>query len=320
MKIIAQYETRVDKLLQNELQISRNQISHFIKTHSVTINSKSVNKCGYIIKVGDIIEFEFPKPTKLESYKLDIDFNIETIYEDDDLLIINKPPFLVVHPAPSVKEPTLVDWLKDKGITLSTISGEYRNGIVHRIDKNTSGALVIAKNNFTHQALSSQLENRSMGRYYLALIDLPLKESLIIDKPIARDQKNRIKMSTKYGGKDAKSAFLKLLGSKNADYELIAAKLFSGRTHQIRVHLKSISRHILGDTLYGFKSKKGKINRTMLHAYIIYFIHPRTKEAIFKQAPLFDDFKDVLSKYFEMEALDEKIAPKSLLNSFNTLF
>ena len=318
MKIIAQHEARIDKILQNELQKPRNQVENFIKTHGVSINSKHTNKCGYKIKAGDIIEFNLPKATKTKAIK--IDFDIEIIYEDEDLLIVNKPPFLTVHPASSVKEPTLVDWLKYKGISLSTLSGDERHGIVHRIDKETSGALVVAKNNHAHKELSYQLENKSMGRYYLALIDLELKESLIVEKKIARNPNNRIKMTTAKHGREAKSAFLKLLKSKNSDIELISAKLYSGRTHQIRVHLESISRHILGDSLYGFKSKKGKINRTMLHAYIIYFIHPVTKEVIFKQAPLYDDFKDILSKHFEMEKIDEQISPNYLLNKFNTTF
>ncbi len=320
MKIIAQKVDRLDKTLQKEINQPRNQVENFIKMHGVSVNSKLIKKSGYKLKVGDIIDYTPIKmDNKLESIK-NVDFDIEIIYEDDDLMILNKPPFLVVHPAPSVKEPTLVDWLKQKGVSLSTISGEERHGIVHRIDKETSGAIVIAKNNETHRALSKQLEDRSMGRYYLALIDIPLKESTIIEKPIGRDPKNRIKMSMVNNGRYAKSAFIKLATSKSKNYELIGAKLFTGRTHQIRVHLKKLSRHILGDTIYGFKSKKGKIERVMLHARLIYFIHPTTGEKIIKEAPLFEDFSNILKDAFLEEKINETIQSTHIINTFRDTF
>jgi len=309
---------RLDVCLQKHLQTPRNQIEQLIKNHGVFVEDKKVFKSGLKLKGGETIEFELPTPQK-EAPK-EINFDIDIIYEDDDLLIINKPPHLVVHPAPSVKEPTLVDWLKHKGVSLSTLSGEERHGIVHRIDKETSGALVIAKNNEAHSALSQQLEDKSMGRYYLALIDLPLKENIIVQKPIARAPINRTKMAIAQNGRDAKSAFLKLATSKKGDIELIACKLYTGRTHQIRVHLESLSRHILNDFTYGFKSKKDKNERVMLHAYIIYFIHPKTKKLIVKKAPLFEDFKGILQKHFNAEAIDEKTDPNTIISSFNTSF
>ena len=318
MIVTAKEANRLDKTLQLALDKPRNQIERLIKDVGVMIEGKKTHKSGFKLKGGERIEIHFHEAAP--STPQEIDFDIDIIYEDEDLLILNKPPFLVVHPAPSVKEPTLVDWLKHRGISLSTISGEERHGIVHRIDKETSGALVVAKNNETHQALSAQLEDRTMGRYYLALIDLPLKEDTLIDKPIARDQNNRIKMSVTQRGRPSKSAFCKLLQSDApTSVELIAAKLFSGRTHQIRVHLQSLSRHILGDTLYGFKSKKDTIPRVMLHARVIYFEHPRTGKRIIKEAPLFKDFEDVLSKYFKQENIHEKINIDSLLRTFTHL-
>ncbi len=316
MKIIAQKPMRLDICLKNNLQISRNQIEHFIKNYGVKVDGKIAYKAGLKLKGTELIEFELP--TLKTNKAKDIDFDIDTIYEDEDLLIINKPPHLIVHPAPSVKEPTLVDWLKHKGISLSTLSAQERYGIVHRIDKETSGALVIAKNNQTHQFLAKQLENKSMGRYYLAIIDLPLKQNLIIDKPIGRDQNNRTKMTVSKNARESKSAFIKLSTSHRNSTELIAAKLFTGRTHQIRVHLNSISRHILNDFTYGFKSKKDKTGRVMLHAYLIYFIHPKTKKLVVKTAPLFKDFKDILYKDFNKEIVDEKTDSNTLINSFNT--
>ncbi len=309
---------RLDVCLQNELQTPRNQVEQLIKKHGIFVNSKKIFKTGLKLKGGESIEFILPIMQK--SIPQDIDFDVEIIYEDEDLLIINKPPKLIVHPAKSVKEPTLVDWLKHKGISLSTLSAEERHGIVHRIDKETSGALVVAKNNETHTALSKQLEDKSMGRYYLSLIDTPLKENIIIDKPIGRDPNNRIKMAINKNGKDAKSAFIKLALAKDNSKELISIKLFTGRTHQIRVHLNSISRHIINDFTYGFKSKKDKLQRVMLHAYLIYFIHPKSGELIIKKAPLFEDFKSILKQQFNTKDIDEKLNQDYIINSFTTDF
>ena len=318
MIIIAQKSERLDKALQTALKQPRNQVEHFIREIGVTIDGKKVHKCGRKLKGGEEIVLELP--TMEASTPEEIDFDVEIIYEDEDVLVLNKPPFLIVHPAASVKEPTLVDWLKHRGITLSTISGEERNGIVHRIDKETSGAIIIAKNNQAHQSLSKQLEERSMGRYYLAIIDLPLKEDLIVDKPIGRHHKHRIKMAVKEAGRESQSAFIKLSTSEKTGHELIAAKLFTGRTHQIRVHLESLSRHILADTLYGFKSKKDTIPRVMLHARIIYFHHPKTGELIVKEAPLFKDFEKVLTDEFNQEEIDEKINQNYIIERFNHTF
>jgi len=318
MTIIAQKALRLDKTLQEALNQPRNQVEHFIKEIGVTIDGKQVHKSGLKLKGGEEITLEFPEMET--SAPLEIDFDIEIIYEDEDVLVLNKPPFLIVHPAASVKEPTLVDWLKHRGVTLSTISGEERNGIVHRIDKETSGAIIIAKNNEAHQSLSKQLENRTMGRYYLAIIDLPLKDDMIVDKPIARHNKHRIKMAVGDRGRESKSAFVKLALAPKTGHELISAKLFTGRTHQIRVHLESISRHILADTLYGFKSKKDTIPRVMLHARIIYFNHPRTGELIIKEAPLFKDFEAVLENEFNQEEINEKINRDYIIGRFNNTF
>ncbi len=310
---------RLDLIMSKELDKSRAQIEKFIKNIGVIVNDKEVKKPGFKLKTGDKIEYEFAMPQEQKN-EYRVDFDIDVLYEDDDILVINKPPFLTVHPAPSVKEATLVDWLKQKGVRLSTISGEERHGIVHRIDKETSGALVIAKNDEAHINLSNQLQDKSMGRYYLAVIDLPLKDNLTVDKPIGRNRKNRLKMDVVEGGKVAKSAFVKLLESEKSRFELIAVKLFTGRTHQIRVHLNSLSRHILGDGLYGFKSQNGKISRVMLHAYVLYLKHPKTGRDLEITAPLFEDFKDVLEKYFNKERVYENIAPDFVVTSFSTDF
>ena len=300
---------RIDKMLASQLDVSRNQVEKLVKDGLVSVNGKTISKTSFKVVEGDEIAYEFKKAEK--RIVPPIDFDVEVLYEDDYLLVINKPSGLVVHPAPSVKEPTLVDWLIHKGISLSTISGEERHGIVHRIDKETTGALVVAKDNKTHEKLSEQLQDKSMGRYYLALIDCPLKDDTIVDKPIGRNPKNRLKMDVVPHGKNAKTAFVKL-AQTIYDVELVAAKLFTGRTHQIRVHLNTLGRHILGDDLYGFKTKRDKIARVNLHAYLLYLVHPHTGEKMEFVAPLFDDMTDYITKYFDQELVDNKINPKTL--------
>jgi len=304
---------RIDKILATELDVSRNQVEKLVKDGLVSVNDKVVKKTSYKVAVDDVITYEFKEAEKREP--VEIDFDVEILYEDEYFLVINKPSGLVVHPAPSVKEATLVDWLVKKGISLSTISGEERHGIVHRIDKETTGALVVAKDNKVHEMLSEQLQDKSMGRYYLALIDCPLKEDIVVDKPIGRNPNNRLKMDVVPHGKAAKTAFKKLLTTAHG-VELIAAKLFTGRTHQIRVHLNTLGRHILGDDLYGFKTKRDKIARVNLHAYLLYLIHPITGEKMEFTAPLFDDMKTYMAKYFDQNEIDEKIDPLALGSGF----
>ena len=274
---------RLDKFLSEELNTSRNQIENIIKKGLVSINSKIAKKGGIKLNIGDVIKIKEPVIENKEAKK--VDFDIPVLYEDEDLLVINKPPKIVVHPAPSVKEATVVDWLKSKGFSLSNLAGEERFGIVHRIDKETSGALVIAKNNKTHQFLSNQLKDKSMGRYYIFLLNHPLKEAVCINKPIARNPKNRLKMAIIPNGREAKTLFIPLIQN------LAAAKLYTGRTHQIRVHLNSIGRYILGDKVYGKKEQTTK--RVMLHAKEIYFTHPNGQKLSII-APLFEDFKEEL--------------------------
>ncbi|WP_201464233.1 RluA family pseudouridine synthase [Campylobacter coli] len=310
--------SRLDIFLAKNLQQSRNQIASMIEKNCVWVNDKIQNKNSFKLKVGDKLVLNLPLVEEAKP-KFDIDFDIEILYEDEDLLVLNKPSNLVVHGAKSVKSATLVDWLIEKQYTLSTLDGEVRAGLVHRLDKETSGAILIAKNNFTHQKLSEQLSDKTMGRIYLALIDLPLKEDkIIIDKALIRSSANAIKKivtnSFVKGSKEAKSAFVNL--AKSEEVSLIGAKLFTGRTHQIRAHLASINRHILGDELYGYRGKYEC--RIMLHAYFLYFIHPRNGEKIFIQAPLMDDFKQILEKKFILGELNEKISLESLLGCFDS--
>ncbi|MDF1881618.1 RluA family pseudouridine synthase [Sulfurimonas sp. MAG313] len=314
---ICETPERLDKFLSHSLETTRNQVLSLIKDGHVSVDDKVVTKTGLKLKSSQSIHINFPEPVVTEP--LNIDFDVEILYEDDDVLVINKPKGLTVHPAPSVKDATLVDWLKHKGIRLSTISGEERHGIVHRLDKGTTGVMVVAKNNLAHEALSQQLQDRTMGRFYLAIINIPLKDNIIIDKPIARNGTNRLKMAVVEGGKDSKTQFTKLYPSIDEKTELITCKLFSGRTHQIRVHLESIGREIKGDHLYGFKSKEDKISEISLHAYILYFVHPTSGEVMEFIAPLQENMKNYLNNNFDMEYINEAINPTNFSRHFTSI-
>lgn len=306
---------RLDKFLTKHIEASRNQIEQLIKKEFVQVNNKTIKKTSFKVKDEDQVEVTFPEAK--ENVAMEVDFDVEIIYEDEEILVINKPYNLTVHGAPSVKDATLVDWLKSKNISLSTLSAEVRHGIVHRLDKGTSGVMVIAKTNEAHVHLAKQLEEKSMGRYYLALTDLALKENIVIENEIGRNPNHRLQMSVLQKGKLAKSAFAKIALSKNEKYELISCKLFTGRTHQIRVHLNSINRHILGDNLYGFKGELNKINRFYLHAYILYLTHPKTNKKMSFSANIANDMSEFLQKNFEMESINEKINKDSFSDIFN---
>ncbi|EAL7804661.1 RluA family pseudouridine synthase [Campylobacter jejuni] len=311
--------SRLDVFLAKKLNQSRNQVALLIEKDCVQVNYKIQDKNSFKLKNGDIISIASLKLYDEIKPQFEVDFDIDVLYEDEDLLVLNKPSNLVVHGASSVKNATLVDWLIEKKYTLSNLGGEIRAGLVHRLDKDTSGAILIAKNNFTHQRLSEQLADKSMGRIYLALIDLPLKEDkIIVEKFLMRSPSNAIKKiaidkENKFS-KNAKSAFINVVKTENLT--LMAAKLFTGRTHQIRAHLASLNRHILGDSLYGYKGKYDC--RIMLHAYFLYFIHPKTKEQIFVKAPLMEDFKNIMFEQINLGENDEKISLEFLLEFFNS--
>lgn len=314
-EFISSKSARLDQELALYLKISRNQVLSLIKGGNVSVNDKVVTKAGFNLNLDDKISFILPQTTQIQS-EFKAKFDVEILYEDSDILVINKPIGVTVHPAPSVKEATLVEWLKQKNYTLSTIGGVERAGIVHRLDKGTSGVMVVAKNNESHASLSSQLSSKDMGRIYLALCDLPLKENCIIDRPIGRHPQNRLKNTIVNGAKSAKSAFANILTTQNKRVNLIAAKLFTGRTHQIRVHLASINRHILGDDLYGFKSNSDRIGRIFLHAYILRLIHPRSNQIMEFKAPLPNEFYELIGKEVNKEIVDESTTPSILCDIF----
>jgi len=315
---ICQKEQRLDMFLTTEIGQSRSQIANLIKHECVFVDDKMVSRPGVKLKVNQKIRVKFPHAKKEEA--LEVNFDVEVLYEDEDVLVINKPSGVTVHPAPSVKEATLVDWLKHKGIRLSTISGEERHGIVHRLDKGTSGAMVVAKNNDAHEFLSKQLQDKSMGRYHLAVISPPLKDDLTtIESNIGRSSHNRLKMACVKGyGKYAKTVFKSLALSNDEKLQLIACKLYTGRTHQIRVHLESINRHILGDHIYALSPKVQKSERILLHAYMIYFIHPRTKKRVSFVANLDEMMRNEFDKKFNKEQIDDVMETSYIMHSFTT--
>ncbi|WP_033750103.1 RluA family pseudouridine synthase [Helicobacter pylori] len=312
---------RIDEFLAKELQISKNQALSLIKEGLVLCQKKEVKKGGLALKEGDAIALLTPKITP-KPLKRDLDLEIEVIFEDDDLLVLNKPPNLIVHKAPSVKEPTLVDWLESKNYQLSNLGSKERYGIVHRLDKDTSGGIVIAKNNFTHVHLSEQLKTKMMGRYYIALLSTPLSrkgEKVSVECYLTRNPNNRLKMMAikNEKGRYSKSEFTSLLTSQN-NLNLIGAKLYTGRTHQIRTHLEYLNRHIIGDNLYGLNEALPKEEiRIMLHAYLIEFKHPRSEQKLRFKVPLLKDMLEYLKKIFDKENLDEVLDEEKILHAFN---
>lgn len=306
---------RLDIFLTLRIGQSRSQIAQLIKKECVYVDSKPVSRSGVKLKENQVVRVEFPD-AKIEPPQ-EIDFNVEILYEDSDVLVINKPSGLTVHPAPSVKEPTLVDWLKHKGVRLSTLSGDERHGIVHRLDKGTSGAMIIAKNNASHEFLSSQLQDKTMGRYYLAVITPPFKNDLTsVECPIARSTHNRLKMACLEHGKYAKTTFKTLALSNDEKNQLVACKLFTGRTHQIRVHLESLNRHIIGDHIYAQSPKQEKSERILLHAYLIYFTHPTSREKMLFTASLDLEMAEFINKKFNLEQIDEIMDASYIMHGF----
>ncbi len=299
-------ELRLDKYLAKENDdLSRNYIQQLIDKELVLVNNR-IEKKSYQLKEGDEITLELPEPeeVKLKAEKIDFDL----IYEDENLLVLNKPAGLVIHPGAGHSSGTLVNGLLEYCDDLSGINGELRPGIVHRLDKDTSGAMVVAKNDRAHRDLAKQFKERKVKKTYLALVYGKLKhERGKIDAAIGRDPRNRKKMTvTSKNSKRAVSNFEVL--SINSGFSLLKVEIETGRTHQIRVHLDYINYPIVGDPKYGSKNSRNAIpglERQFLHAYQLGFKDPITDEFSQYQAELSSDLKQVLNEY--------KIAPKDLL-------
>ena len=285
---------RLDKALSLlDSKYSRVYFSNLIKNGDVLVNGQKVSP-SYKVKTDDKIIVNYVKRDKdkdLEPY----DFKLDVVYEDDNVLVINKPKGLVVHPGNGHFNDTLVNALIYANIKLSSINGVERVGIVHRIDKDTSGLLLICKDDFTHKEIAKQLESHSMHREYIALVDgvIEVNNGKIIGK-IGRDKNNRLKMAIdNISGKEAITHFEVIERYKK--YTLIRCQLETGRTHQIRVHLSSIHHPLVGDVLYGGSSEVYN-NGQLLHAYKLSFYHPILKKEISLECDLPQYFKDVLNR------------------------
>ena len=283
---------RLDSYISKELEeMSRNRIQSLIKEKLVLVNKKEV-KPSYLVKEGDLIELELPEFKEPEI--LPENLEIDIVYEDKDLCIINKPQSMVVHPAVGNYSGTLVNALLFHVKDLSNLNGEIRPGIVHRLDKDTSGLLIVAKNNSTHEALSKALKARTVERIYTALVHGVLKDDMgTIDAPIGRHPKDRKKMTViDLNGKNAKT-YYRVLERFN-DYTLIEAQLETGRTHQIRVHMEYINHPIVGDSVYSRRKNEFGLHKQMLHSTKIGFLHPGTEKCVEFKIDLPEYFKKIL--------------------------
>lgn len=293
--IVTESQERLDKYLANNTEYSRSVISKMLDEKYITVNEK-FEKASYKVKENDIIEIKdgFVEEVDIVPTKMDIDI----VYEDNDIIVINKPSGLVVHPGAGNYDNTLVNGLMHYTNSLSDINGEERPGIVHRIDKDTSGLLLIAKNNKTHAILTEYFKNHSnIKREYLALIcgNFP-HESATIDAPIGRDASDRKKMAVTENNSKEAITHLKVI-KKYKDYTLVSLILETGRTHQIRVHMNYIGYPIYNDPVYN--TKKCSEFGQFLHSYKMDFIHPITQKEMHFEAPIpkeFQEFIDALDK------------------------
>ena len=285
---------RIDKYLLDKLDISRNKIQKLINDNNILVNGKSV-KASYIVRVDDLIECDFLYKEKIDILPEDIPLDI--VYEDDDLLVVNKPSGMVVHPAVGNYSHTLVNALMYHCNNLSQVNGVIRPGIVHRIDADTSGLLLVAKNDIAHVDLAKQISEKSVKREYITLVDGVIKEdTATIDAPIGRDVKNRKKMCvTADNSKDAITNIRVIERYKNST--LITCSLLTGRTHQIRVHMNYIGHSVINDPVYGSKKLIDPLFGQMLHARKIGFVHPRTHEYMEFSCEPPEKFLDILEMY-----------------------
>lgn len=287
--------TRLDLVLSLLLEdFSRSYVQKLIEGKHVSVNGICCDTKKYKVKHNDQVVITVPEPESIDVLPEDIP--IDVVYEDDDLLVVNKPKGMVVHPGAGNYSGTLVNAILYHCGSLSSINGVIRPGIVHRIDKDTSGLLMIAKNNLTHQSLAEQLAAHSITRAYRAIVYNNFQEDEgTVDAPIGRDLKNRLKMAvTEINSRKAITHY-KVLERFGA-FTYIEARLETGRTHQIRVHMAYIKHPLLGDEVYGPRRKVFGTESQMLHAKLLGFIHPRTGQYMEFESLLPDEFKQVLNK------------------------
>lgn len=284
---------RIDVYISGHLEdTSRSFIQRLISEGNVSVNNKAV-KSNYKLKKNDEIKILIPESEMLDIKAENIDITI--VYEDDDLAVINKPQGMVVHPAPGHYTGTLVNGLMYKLRDLSSINGVLRPGIVHRLDKNTSGLMIVAKNDRSHNYFTECLKEHSIHRIYYALVEGVVKEdSGTVNAPLGRSEKDRKKRAvTSKNSKEAITNFWVLERYKG--YTLVKLKLETGRTHQIRVHMKHVGHPVVGDDVYGRPSNKFGLDGQLLHSKALGFIHPSTGEYMEFDSELPDYFKRVLN-------------------------
>ncbi len=277
---------------ENEVDMSRSFVQGIIEKKQVKVNGH-IKKSNYKLRIGDQVEVEIAEPVELQVDAEDIPLDI--IYEDSDVIVINKPQDMVVHPAPGNYTGTLVNGLLHHCKDLSGINGVIRPGIVHRIDKDTSGILVVAKNDKSHNSLAMQLKDHSMKRTYYAIVEGIVKEEeATVRTNIGRHPIERIKMAVVKYGKEAITNYKVLERFKSNT--LVECRLETGRTHQIRVHMAHLHHPLIGDQVYGYKKQKFKLQGQALHAKKLGFIHPTTGEYMEFDSQLPEYFQDILDK------------------------
>lgn len=287
----ADHAARLDKYIADNSDISRSFAAKLAGDGAVMVNGKAADKKTKL-KPGDIIEITVPEPESVEAKPQDIPLDI--VYEDDSVIVVNKPQGMVVHPAPGNPDGTLVNGLLYH-CKLSGINGVIRPGIVHRIDKDTSGLLVVAKTNSAHEKLSEQLKEHKALRQYYCIVNGNIKEdSGTVDKPIGRHPTDRKRMAIIDGGREAVTHYRVI--ERFGRYTLVECTLETGRTHQIRVHMASVGHSIVGDPVYGIKKEKFKTDGQLLHAAAIGFHHPETGELMEFRSELPEYFTSVLDR------------------------
>ncbi len=294
-------DVRIDKYIADNTDYSRNLILNLIKNGDILVNDSKI-KPSYKVKQGDKIT--------INNVKIDTeditpwDYPLDIVFEDDDIIIVNKPSGMVVHPGNGNKDHTLVNALKSYTDKLSDINGVERLGIVHRIDKDTSGLIMIAKTNKAHEILGEYFKEHSIKREYIALLcGIFPHDTATIDAPIGRDEKNRLRMTVTPNNSKKAITHLEVLKRYKAGYTLVKARLETGRTHQIRVHTKYIGYPVYNDPVYSNKST-GDFGQ-FLHSYSMEFIHPITKEKMYFKRDVPKYFKDFLDKLDNEEELEQ---------------